>query len=248
MQSEHEDANFESEQSNNGGAAPEHRRCQYLKADGKGCRDWAVRGQDFCYRHGVFLQPGGRRQIDVPLLEDESSIVLVLSTTLRALASGTIPVNNGRLLLDGCRLAHTMHLERQKAAGHRVQRGHKCSCEDEMGEETPEPEAKIPEPNQEPAASPSEPCEEHCQEPCEEAAAPTQIPHTPQSHRLRRVEKNRNNHRSMVDSARTNSFDAPSGGGRQEYLAAQAAPLEEQMEQEALVGDDLVEDELVGVR
>ncbi len=252
MQSEHEDANCECDQSNSGGAAPEHRRCQYLKADGKQCRDWGVRGQDFCYRHGVFLQPGGRRQIDVPLLEDESSIVLVLSATLRALACGAIPVNNGRLILDGCRLAHTMHLERQKAAGHRVQRGHKCSCAEKMGEESSEARAESTELNPdcgarhpEPSAQPAEPCALRS-ESCEDAA-PASESHTPQNRRLRRLEKNWNRQRSTVESVRTDSSDAPSGAGRQEYLAAQAAPLEERMEEEALVGDELIEDELVGV-
>ncbi|MFP5229022.1 MAG: hypothetical protein ACLGXA_15500 [Acidobacteriota bacterium] len=124
---ENQQAHIEDE-TNHGGAAPEHRRCQYLKADGKGCRDWAVRGQEFCYRHGVFLRAG--RGIDVPLLEDESSIVLVLSETLRAVACGMLPLNNARLMIDGCRLAHTMHMERQKAAGVERVRRHQCVCEE----------------------------------------------------------------------------------------------------------------------
>jgi hypothetical protein len=107
---------FDSTPGHGGGAAPADRRCHYTKADGKSCRDWAVRGQDFCYRHGVFLNARSGRGISVPLLEDEASIVLVLSETLRALALGAIPVNNGRLILEGCRLAHTMQMERQKAA------------------------------------------------------------------------------------------------------------------------------------
>jgi hypothetical protein len=113
-QHENQQANFDNEQSHSGGAAPEHRQCQYIKADGKGCRDWAVRGQEMCYRHGVFL--GAGRGIDVPLLEDESSIVLVLSETLRAVAHGAISTKGAALMLDGCRLAHSMLMERQKAA------------------------------------------------------------------------------------------------------------------------------------
>ncbi len=232
QQDENQQEHFEGEQSNSGGVAPEHRRCQYLKADGKQCRDWGVRGQDFCYRHGVFLQPGGRRQIDVPLLEDESSIVLVLSETLRALACGAMPVNNGRLILDGCRLAHTMQMERQKAAGHRVQRGNKCSCEEEMGEERPEPEGTSPEPNQEPQAPSSESCvlrSEPREEPSEEAA-PSQNPHTPQNHRLRRLEKNWNRQRSTVESVRTNSFDARDGASRQDFIGAQGEVLDDLIE------------------
>jgi hypothetical protein len=132
-QHEQQQANVEDEQNNAGGAAPEQRRCQYIKADGHGCRDWAVRGQQLCYRHGVFVHSG--RGIDVPLLEDESSIVLVLSETLRAVALGTVPVKTGALLLDGCRLAHTMQMEKQKAANLERSRRRKEAREDEMAEQ-----------------------------------------------------------------------------------------------------------------
>jgi hypothetical protein len=139
QQHESQQANFEGEQTNRGGAAPEHRRCQYIKADGKGCRDWAVRGQEFCYRHGVFLHAG--RGIDVPLLEDEASIVLVLSETLRAVAQGTIALKSGSLLLEGCRLAHTMQMERVWAANAERSRKRTRVREDEVVEERQEPEA-----------------------------------------------------------------------------------------------------------
>lgn len=133
MPDKYEDAIHEEEEQAGGGAAPEHRRCRYHKADGKGCRDWAVRGQEFCYRHGVFLQG---RNIDVPLLEDESSIVLVLSETLRAVVCGRIPIGHARMMIDGCRLAHTMQMERLKAAGSSRQRERRCACGEEREKES----------------------------------------------------------------------------------------------------------------
>jgi hypothetical protein len=135
QQDEDQQANFENHA---GGAAPEQRRCQYIKADGHGCRDWAIRGQQLCYRHGVFVHSG--RGIDVPLLEDESSIVLVLSETLRAVALGTVPVKTGALLLDGCRLAHTMQMEKQKAANLERSRRRREAREEEMSEQEQETE------------------------------------------------------------------------------------------------------------
>jgi hypothetical protein len=170
QQDEDQQANFENY---SGGAAPEQRRCQYIKADGHGCRDWAVRGQKLCYRHGVFVHSG--RGIDVPLLEDESSIVLVLSETLRAVALGTIPLKSGSLLLDGCRLAHTMQMEKQKAANlerslrrreaREEQMAQQEMGQEEMGQEEMGQESSVP--DQEPDAPPSElralssvPCEE----------------------------------------------------------------------------------------
>ena len=183
-QHENQQANFDNEQSHSGGAAPEHRQCQYIKADGKGCHDWAIRGQEFCYRHGAFLRGG--RGIDVPLLEDESSIVLVLSETLRAVALGTVPVKTGALLLDGCRLAHTMQMEKQKAANLERSRRRKEAREEEraaeemgqqeisqeeMGEEEMGQESSVP--DQEPDAPSSEICA-LSSEPCGEGVLAAQ--------------------------------------------------------------------------
>jgi hypothetical protein len=97
------------QQTNTGGAAPPDQQCRYSKADGKPCRSWRVRGQDYCQRHNLFMHARMERPIEVPLLEDQASIVLMLSETMRALAWGTIPVSNGHALLDGCRLAHAIH-------------------------------------------------------------------------------------------------------------------------------------------
>jgi len=152
-QDESTQANFEEEQLNPGGAAPEHRRCTYLKADGKGCRDWAMRGQKLCYRHGVYLRREAWRVVDVPLLEDEASIVLMLSQTLRAVVNGAVPLKYGALLIDGCRLAHSMQMDRLKIANasqrvrRSVVRDEEISQEShEPGTDSPEPEAGIPKP------------------------------------------------------------------------------------------------------
>ena len=221
-QHETQQANVDDEQTQAGGAAPEQRRCQYIKADGHGCRDWAIRGQQLCYRHGVFIHSG--RGIDVPLLEDESSIVLVLSETLRAVALGTVPVKTGALLLDGCRLAHTMQMEKQKAANlerslrRREAREEEMAAEEmgqqeisqeemgeeEMGQEEMGQESSVP--DQEPDAPSSEICalsSVPCEEPCARSSVPCAL------------------------------SSEPCGEG---VLAAQAEPLDERMEEELAVG------------
>ena len=219
QQDERQQAHFEGEQTNRGGAAPEHRRCQYIKADGKGCRDWAVRGQELCYRHGVFLRAG--RGIDVPLLEDESSIVLVLSETLRAVAQGTIALKSGSLLLEGCRLAHTMQMERVRAANAERSRRRTRVREDEMGEERQEREARSrkqeagsSEANRECGArcpEPGAPSSELCEEPCALSSEPC--------------------------GETTDRLDPRYEETREEgFLAAQAEPLDERMEEELAVG------------
>ena len=248
QQDEHQQANFEGEQTKVGGPAPEHRRCQYIKADGRGCRDWAVRGQKLCHRHGVFVHSG--RGIDVPLLEDESSVVLVLSETLRAVALGTVSVNTGRLLMDGCRLAHTMQMEKQKAANLERSYKRKCAREDEMDEENRQTEAVSPEReagNQDPGAGSQEPnpecgapsseicalSSEPFDDPCEETLTAPVLP-APSSRHLRFRDRQENSDEHLAEVATEALFDPRYEETRCEFLAAMAAPLDELMEEETL--------------
>ncbi|MFP5230872.1 MAG: hypothetical protein ACLGXA_24925 [Acidobacteriota bacterium] len=247
---QHEDphATFENEPAHAGGAAPEHRRCQYIKADGKGCRDWAVRGQGFCYRHGVFLRPESIRHIDVPLLEDEASIVLVLSETLRALACGTMPVNNGRLILDGCRLAHTIHIEKQAAARLR-RRDQPLQCEEqseepEAGSEEQPPDYSAPSPGE-----PSTPSSERCPacgtlpsdptaqraEPCEVCGAPASDAPAHQPHRARNLPDHSDRKPADVDERMPSLSALRDEEAYGQVLAAHAAPLDPITEEELAV-------------
>jgi hypothetical protein len=87
-----------------GGAATPDRQCQFTKSTGFRCEDWALRGHEHCFRHHQYLSSRPENPIDVPLLEDEDSLLSLLSQTLRALACGTIAPANGRAILAGCRI------------------------------------------------------------------------------------------------------------------------------------------------
>jgi len=232
-QHETEQANVEGEQTHAGGAAPEQRRCQYIKADGHGCRDWAVRGQKLCYRHGVFVHSG--RGIDVPLLEDESSIVLVLSETLRAVALGTISVNTGRLLMDGCRLAHTMQMEKQKAGNLERSRRRREAREQEMAEEQLETE------EQQQTEDSRQETEARSQEPgSPEPVLSERRPEGGTSRTDRALSpepcsENWDKELEKVERERTDRFDPRYQEIREGVLAAQAEPLDEPMEEELAV-------------
>ena len=243
-----QEANLESELSH-GGAAPEERRCQYLKADGKACRDWAIRGQGFCYRHGVFVRPGAAGRIDVPLLEDEAAVVLVLSETLRAVVQGAISLKHGALVLDGCRLAHSMQMDRAKAArtGHRVPgTGHRteaighrasdtghCTADSDLeGNRQEEPgttkaEAGSSKANHECGAPSSEEREDRRQEtspePCGRCPEPCGRCSEPDA-------------QCSEAYAQASEFDPRYQEEREGVLAAQAAPADEWREEEAAVG------------
>ena len=134
-------ASVETESSVNrtGGAAPAERQCSYMKADGTKCRDWAVRGQQHCGRHGLFVQTRMDKPIGVPLLEDEDSIVLVLSETVRGLAWGTLPVTNGRHIIAALRLAYTMQSQKMQMAKLRLQIRKMGIREEEILEPEPVP-------------------------------------------------------------------------------------------------------------
>jgi hypothetical protein len=102
------------------GSAPAERQCRYTKSDGQRCRNWSLRGRDHCFAHNRYIHASPERPIDVPLLEDEASIVYLLSQTLQSLAWGTIPIANGRMILDGCHFAHKMQMHHLEAAKFRL--------------------------------------------------------------------------------------------------------------------------------
>jgi len=91
-------------QPNRGGLAPEDRQCRYVLGHGRHCRSWALRGHEFCHRHLRWDEARHDGPITVPLVEDASAIQPVASQTIRALAWGHMPPENGRGILYGCRL------------------------------------------------------------------------------------------------------------------------------------------------
>jgi hypothetical protein len=166
----------------------------------------------------------------------------VLSETLRAVALGTIPLKTGALLLDGCRLAHTMQMEKQKAANLERSRRRKEAREEEIREESLEPEAGRQELKEEcrarcpePGARSSEPCalrSDPCEEPgalCPEPGAPSSAPN---AQHLGFRDRQENSDEHLAEVATEALFDPRYEEARCEVLAAVAAPLVELMEEE----------------
>jgi hypothetical protein len=225
---------------NPGGAAPAHRQCTYTKANGHLCRDWAIRGQDFCSRHGRFVLAHQGRPIDVPLLEDEDSVALLLSQTLRALAWGMLPVPNGRALLDGCRLAWSMQCRRLETAKFRLQLRRLNISENEVfdspaaSERAPDPGALCPEPG---ALCPDPgPCAaseaEQRPEWDDDPTPPVLTPYP--GARFRDLKKNWDKEILHTENAMTDMYAARYGETREEFKAARATPFENLAKEEAL--------------
>ena len=69
----------------------ERRRCEHTLTGGTRCRRWADREERLCHAHRMYAETWGRSRVDVPLLEDEASILYVLSQTAQALARAAMP-------------------------------------------------------------------------------------------------------------------------------------------------------------
>lgn len=89
-------------------APNENRRCRYLTVRGLQCNSTALRGHNFCHTHSNFrhpeLPPKGSRVV-LPLLEDHSSIQLVLSQIAQGLLSGAIDKDTACALAYTCQVA-----------------------------------------------------------------------------------------------------------------------------------------------
>ena len=202
------------EQSNPGGLAPADRQCHYTKSDGHPCRDWTLRGHHHCFRHHRYLHARPEVPIDVPLLEDEASIVYLLSQTLQALAWGTIPVPNGHALLKGCRLAHAIETTRLENAKLRVKLRRLGIPEHEIFESGTNPE-RTPElsaPSPEPAAGP------------EPVANPKKVP--PKNLRFRDLKKDWDKSLQRTRNQAGDMYFKRYGETQEEFKAARATPFE----------------------
>lgn len=118
----HQAADTTPHQSTQPAPQPSHivvRQCEVVLENGDPCRGIPALGQTCCHAHRRFRQAGGQSTLLVPLLNDQASITFVISQTVRAMALGTIPPANGRVMLAGCRQALQSldrRLEQQKIA------------------------------------------------------------------------------------------------------------------------------------
>jgi hypothetical protein len=209
------------ETSNPGGQAPADRQCNYTKSDGHRCRNWVLRGHEHCFGHHRYLHARPERPIDVPLLEDEASIVYLLSQTLQALAWGTIPVANGHALLTGCRLAHSIQTQRLEAAKFRVKLRRLGIPEHEIFDPSTDPEhaPTLAAPSPEPAPIPN--------------------PKRERSSHLsfRDLKKNWDKDLGKVESEMTDMFAPRYKETREEFNAARATPFENLAQQDRAIHD-----------
>lgn len=101
--------------------APDHavsRHCALVREGGQPCRGIPAIGETFCHAHRRYRASASRISIAVPLLEDEESILFVISQTVRSMSLGSIPPANGQAMLTGCRLA--LRVLEHRLAAHKL--------------------------------------------------------------------------------------------------------------------------------
>ena len=91
--------------------------CRHIKPNGSRCKSPALRGMPYCYFHNrlhraIKVVPRADESLELPLLEDRSSIQVALSRVLSALGSAKLDARRASLFLSGLRIA-TQNVDRE---------------------------------------------------------------------------------------------------------------------------------------
>jgi hypothetical protein len=122
------------------------KQCRHVKASGVQCRAYRVWKEDYCFFHLHHRTPQGiaRRSeerpapplngVGIPLLEDVTTVQLVLQQVLAATAAGAITAAQSNVLIRGLRLA-AQNLKNESFAGKNpLQPGVECFVQYENGD------------------------------------------------------------------------------------------------------------------
>lgn len=130
-------------------------QCRHLRANGVQCRAHRVWKEDYCFFHLHHRTPHGMPRrgeepppppppsgIEIPLLEDLSSIQIALGRVLTALSQGKISANDARAYISGLRLAAQNVKHKDFAPSHSVEAYIQYENGDAIGPEQYESEHK----------------------------------------------------------------------------------------------------------
>lgn len=228
---------------NQGGLAPAGRQCQYAKSDGARCRDWALRGHDECHRHHRWQRARPERPIDIPLLEDEGSLIYVLSQVAQSLAWGTIPPANGQGILNVCRLVQTTlttRLETSKLR-YKVRRAgipeHEIFGADAIADASAHPGNPTQQANAV-SGHPTQPANISGAANAESGALnPVKTP--PSNLRFRDLKKNWDNALQRTENAASEMYSKRSAETPEDFVAARATPFEHLAEEDRQLAKEI---------
>jgi hypothetical protein len=215
----------ESEPSTPGGAAPADRQCHYTKSGGERCRNWALRAHDHCFAHDRYIHSRPERPIDVPLLEDEASIVYVLSQTLQSLAWGALPIANGRMIIDGCRFAHKIQQQQHENAKLRLRVRRLGIPEHEIFGATPDDPVLASETRVSSDSEHTQKAGPRCPDP-EPDPTPNPVKKRPSHLQFRDLKKDWDKDMLRVENEMTDMSHRRCGESEEDFLASHAQPFE----------------------
>jgi hypothetical protein len=152
-----------------------YRECRHIKDDGLRCRTGALKGKPYCFFHMKLKRMDRQPMIQIPMLEDSTSVLLAIGQVMRMLALETMDTKRAGLMLYGLQIASTVIQQREQAKPEEYVR----SVHDEAGNDIDFSEALIREtPALAPETTVCEPPHDcaHCEQKstCTRASQPTQ--------------------------------------------------------------------------
>lgn len=89
--------------------------CRHIKDDGQRCRAAALKDKPYCYFHMKFDRLHKRESLEIPPLEDSTSVLLAIGQVVRALNHETMDCKRAGLMLYGLQIAATVTARRKLA-------------------------------------------------------------------------------------------------------------------------------------
>ena len=91
-----------------------YRECRHIKEDGRRCRTGALKGKPYCYFHMNLKRTVHRPNIEIPPLEDSTSVLLGIGQVMRLLRLDTMDMKRAGLMLYGLQIASSVIKQREQ--------------------------------------------------------------------------------------------------------------------------------------
>ena len=88
--------------------------CRHIKNDGQRCRAAALKGKPYCFFHMKFDRIYKRDRIEMPPIEDSTSVLLAIGQVIRALNYETMDCKRAGLMLYGLQIAATVTARKEQ--------------------------------------------------------------------------------------------------------------------------------------
>src|SRR6185312_13337425 len=92
-----------------------YRECRHIKDDGLRCRTGALKGKPYCFFHMKLKRMDRQPMIQIPMLEDSTSVLLAIGQVMRLLALDTMDTKRAGLMLYGLQIASSVLKQKEQA-------------------------------------------------------------------------------------------------------------------------------------